>query len=131
MKALKEDPWRLALKVYKIGQVVKGTVLKINPFGVFVELDNDIHGLAHISELSDKRITDPSDIVTEGKEYKFKILSIEPDNHRLGLSMKTSEKSDYQAENPSAEENAAEGKSAKEKNEDKPADEIKSTEGGS
>ncbi len=117
MKALKEDPWRRALKLYKIGQVVKGMVLKINPFGVFVELDNDIHGLAHISELSDKRITDPSEIVTEGKEYKFKILSIEPDNHRLGLSMKTSTKSDIQTEGESAE--------------DKTADKEKSAESGS
>lgn len=87
-KALKEDPWKEAAKKYKVGQVVKGQVLKINPFGVFVELDKDIHGLAHISELSDKRITNPSEVVKEGQTLKFKILSIEPENHRLGLSIR-------------------------------------------
>lgn len=88
MKALKQDPWSKAMEKYKTGQVVKGQVLKINPFGIFVELDNEIHGLAHISELSYDRINDPSEVVKIGEEYKFKILSIEPDNHRLGLSLK-------------------------------------------
>ena len=88
MKSLKEDPWRKAMEKYKTGQAVKGRVLKINPFGIFVELDKDIHGLAHISELAHERINDPSEVVKIGEEYKFKILSIEPENHRLGLSMK-------------------------------------------
>jgi small subunit ribosomal protein S1 len=88
MKALKQDPWVKAMEKYKIGQSVKGMVLKINSFGVFVELDRDIHGLAHISELSNDRINDPSEVVKIGKEYKFRILSIEPENHRLGLSLK-------------------------------------------
>ena len=88
IKKLKEDPWKEVVRKYKIGQVVTGKVLKINPFGVFVELDKDIHGLAHISELSDKLVHDPSDIVKIGETYPFKILSIEPENHRLGLSLK-------------------------------------------
>ena len=53
-----------------------------------MELDRDIHGLAHISELAHERINDPSEVVKIGEEYKFKILSIEPENHRLGLSLK-------------------------------------------
>lgn len=88
IKALKDDPWKKAIEKYKIGQIVKGKVLKINPFGIFVELDKDIHGLAHISELSEKRISDPSEVVKEGDVLNFKILSIEPENHRLGLSLK-------------------------------------------
>lgn len=88
IKALKDDPWKKAIEKYKIGQIVKGKVLKINPFGIFVELDKDIHGLAHISELSEKRIGDPSEVVKEGDVLNFKILSIEPENHRLGLSLK-------------------------------------------
>ncbi|MFH1559522.1 MAG: S1 RNA-binding domain-containing protein [Patescibacteria group bacterium] len=87
-KQLKEDPWREVVKKYKVGQKVKGVVIKINPFGAFVELDRDIHGLVHISELSDKKINHPSEIVKEGEEYSLKILSIEPENHRLGLSLK-------------------------------------------
>jgi len=94
MKALKKDPWVKATEKYRIGQPVKGKVLKINPFGAFVELDRDIHGLAHISELSNERINDPSEVVNIGKDYTFRILSIEPENHRLGLSLKpASEKS--------------------------------------
>lgn len=91
-KQLKEDPWKEVVKKYKVGQKIKGKVLKINPFGSFVELDKDIHGLVHISELSEKKINHPSEIVKEGETYSFKILSIEPENHRLGLSLKTSGK---------------------------------------
>ncbi len=88
MKAMMNDPWHEATKRYKVGQVVEGLVLKINPFGAFVELDEQIHGLAHISELSSDRIADPSKVVKPGDRYKFKILSIEPEHHRLGLSIK-------------------------------------------
>jgi small subunit ribosomal protein S1 len=67
---------------------VKGKVLKINPFGLFVELDKEIHGLAHISELSNKPISDPLEVAKIGDEIEFIIISIEPENHRLGLSLK-------------------------------------------
>ncbi len=92
MKALMIDPWILAAEKYQVGMVVEGRVLKINPFGAFVELDRDIHGLAHISELSTKRISDPAEVVKTGERYKFKVLSIEPENHRLGLSLKSAQK---------------------------------------
>lgn len=92
IRRLQEDPWKAVVKKYKEGDVVTGKVLKINPFGIFVELDKDIHGLAHISELSSKKISSPKEVVDIGKEYKFKILSIEPEDHRLGLSMKALEK---------------------------------------
>lgn len=92
MKKLQKDPWLDVAKKYQIGQKVKGRVLKVNPFGAFIELDDDIHGLAHISELSDKKISSPKDVVTVGKEYEFTILSIEPQNHRLGLSLKAKDK---------------------------------------
>ena len=64
--------------------------MKINPFGLFIELDSDIHGLAHISEISNEPIGDLSKIVAIGDIKEFKILSIEPKNHRLGLSLKKS-----------------------------------------
>src|SRR3989339_1390968 len=92
MKSLKEDPWRKAMEKYKTGQAVKGRVLKINPFGAFIELDDDIHGLVHISELSEKKVNNPEDIVKVGGDYEFLILSIEPKYHRLGLSLKTEKK---------------------------------------
>jgi small subunit ribosomal protein S1 len=88
IKRLQKDPWEDAVKKYKIGQVVKGKIIKLAPFGAFVELDPDIHGLAHLGELSDEKITDPGAILKEGEEREFKIISIEPQEHRLGLSLK-------------------------------------------
>jgi len=88
MRRLQEDPWRKVAAKYTVGDMVEGKVLKVNPFGAFVELDDDIHGLAHISELSWKKIQSPEEVVKVGDSYKFKIVSIEPGNHRLGLSVK-------------------------------------------
>lgn len=94
VKKLKEDPWKDIDKKYKIGQKVKGKVLKVNPFGLFVELDKEIHGLAHISELSDKPINNVKEIAKAGEILEFKIVSIEPKEHRLGLSLKEKEVKD-------------------------------------
>ena len=88
MKRLIEDPWVEIAKKYKVGSKIKGKVLKINPFGAFVELDKDIHGLAHISELSDHIINSPEDVINVGEEYEFVIINLEPRGHRLGLSLK-------------------------------------------
>lgn len=90
MKKLINDPWTQVGDKYHIGQLVRGKIIKANPFGFFVELDPDIHGLAHISELAGKTIKDPLDIAKVGDEMTWKIVSIEPENHRLGLSLKTS-----------------------------------------
>ncbi|MFA6272631.1 MAG: S1 RNA-binding domain-containing protein [Patescibacteria group bacterium] len=110
MKKLQTDPWKEVVKKYKIGQIVKGKVLKINPFGAFVELDHDIHGLAHISELSNQLVHNPSDIVTIGEEYKFKILSIEPNNHRLGLSLKAAQEKVKKDVEPAADNSEKDSK---------------------
>ncbi len=88
IKKLQEDPWKKAAERYKVGDIVKGKVLKVNPFGLFVELDEEIHGLAHVSELSDKPVEDPTTIAKPGDEMEFKIISIESEQHRLGLSLK-------------------------------------------
>ncbi len=88
LKRLQKDPWDDAVKKYKIGQVVKGKILKLAPFGAFVELDPEIHGLAHLGELSDEKITDPGAVLKEGEERDFQIISIEPQEHRLGLSLR-------------------------------------------
>jgi small subunit ribosomal protein S1 len=88
VKRLSPDPWGDVVKKYQVGQTVKGKVTKIMPFGAFVELDDSIHGLAHVGELSEKEISDPKEAVAEGSEYTFRIISIEPENHRLGLSLK-------------------------------------------
>jgi len=88
LKQLINDPWKDVAKKYSLGQKIEGKVLKINPFGAFVELDKDIHGLIHISELSGNQSADATNTVKEGESYKFTIISIEPEEHRLGLSLK-------------------------------------------
>jgi ribosomal protein S1 len=88
LKRLSDDPWKKAVERYSIGQVVDGKVLKLNPFGAFVELDNEIHGLAHISELSKKSVHSAAEVLKEGETRPFKIISIDPTQHRLGLSIK-------------------------------------------
>jgi small subunit ribosomal protein S1 len=90
MKRLVDDPWKSVKEKYKIGQVVNGEVHKIEPFGLMVKLDNDIHGLAHISELSDEAVSDVKllrDKFVIGQAYPFEIVSIEPAEHRLGLKL--------------------------------------------
>ncbi|MEK7473110.1 MAG: S1 RNA-binding domain-containing protein [Patescibacteria group bacterium] len=88
MKKLVDDPWKSVAKKYELNQWVKGRVLKINPFGLFVELDPDIHGLAHISELAAKPVKDVNEVARVGDEFEFRIISIDPENHRLGLSLR-------------------------------------------
>ncbi len=103
MKKLIDDPWRNVETRYKVGDTVEGKVLKINPFGLFVELDAEIHGLAHVSELSDEPVDDMSKFATIGETVKFKVVSIEANEHRLGLSLKAmnekpkEEKEEYEA----------------------------------
>ncbi|MBU1036500.1 S1 RNA-binding domain-containing protein [Patescibacteria group bacterium] len=118
MRKLIKDPWRDVSKKYKIGQKVKGKVLKFNPFGAFIELDKDIHGLVHISEISDKNLNHPEDVLIEEKTYDFKIISLEPENHRLGLSLKTSEKT-------KSSEKEGEKNKVKEEKKDKVEDKTK------
>jgi small subunit ribosomal protein S1 len=91
LKRLVDDPWKNVTDRYHIGQIVRGKIIKANPFGFFVELDNDIHGLAHISELSSKPIKEPTEAAKIGDELAWKIVSIEPEQHRLGLSLKALE----------------------------------------
>lgn len=88
MKKLVEDPWKNVAAKYSINQWIKGRVLKINPFGLFVELDPDIHGLAHISELSAKPVKDVNEIARIGDEFEFRVITIDPESHRLGLSLR-------------------------------------------
>jgi small subunit ribosomal protein S1 len=88
LKRLVDDPWKNVTDRYHIGQIVRGKIIKANPFGFFVELDTDIHGLAHVSELSKTPIKDPQEVAKIGDELTWKIVSIEPEQHRLGLSLK-------------------------------------------
>jgi len=86
-KKLLTDPWHDVEKKYKVGQVVSGTILKVNPFGLFVELDADIHGLAHISQIGLAAGQKISDTFNAGEKRDFTVVSIEPKDHRLGLAV--------------------------------------------
>jgi len=88
VKRLQADPWLESIKKYQVGQVVFGKVTKLMPFGAFVELDPEIYGLVHSVELSSEEVSDPSEIVKVGDVKEFKIISIEPQEHRLGLSLR-------------------------------------------
>jgi small subunit ribosomal protein S1 len=76
---------------YKIGDVIDGTVTKLVNFGAFVRIEEGLEGLIHISELSNSRVAHPGDVVQEGQELKLKIISLDSERHRLGLSLKQTE----------------------------------------
>lgn len=115
IRALQKDPWSEIESKYKIGDIVTGKVHKINHFGAFVYLDRDIHGLAHISEMSElypgKNI---NDLIKVGEDYSWKILSIEPKDHRMGLVLMTKEQLEK-----SKEKEEKKTKAKKEKEEEK------------
>jgi len=87
-KKLLKDPWEDVEKKYKKGQIVKGTLLKVNPFGLFVKLDEDIHGLAHISQIGLAPNQKINEAYKVGDLLDFMVVSIEPKDHRLGLAIK-------------------------------------------
>lgn len=86
-KKLIKDPWQNVGDKYKINQQVEGMILKINPFGLFIELDSDIHGLAHVSQLGLLPGQKINEIYKAGDKKNFVIVSVEPNDHRLGLSV--------------------------------------------
>ncbi len=89
LKQLDEDPWHEAIpSAYKPGMVVRGKVTKITNFGVFVELEDDLEGLLHISELADHKVESPQEVVEPGQEIDVKILRVDIDDRKIGLSRK-------------------------------------------
>lgn len=88
LKQRRPDPWLTVEEKYHLGDSVEGDVLKLTPYGAFVRLDDDIHGLAHVSELSNQEGMRPEDVVRAGSRYTFRIIGIEPAEHRLGLSLR-------------------------------------------
>ncbi|MFM7479961.1 MAG: 30S ribosomal protein S1 [Planctomycetota bacterium] len=89
IKQLAEDPWVEAIPgAYRPGMIVKGKITKITNFGVFVELEDGLEGLLHISELSDQKIENPLDVVKPGQEVDVKILRVDTDDRKIGLSLK-------------------------------------------
>ena len=89
LKQLQEDPWATDIPLkYQPGQVVKGTVTKLTNFGVFVGLENGLEGLLHISELADHKVESPEEVVKVGDEIEVKVLRVDTDERKIGLSRK-------------------------------------------
>ena len=102
IKQLSEDPWVRAIpEKYIPGQIVRGKVTKLTNFGVFVELEEDLEGLLHISELADHKIDAPQDIVKIGDDVEVKILRVDNDSRKIGLSLRRAQ---WAAEDKAAEE---------------------------
>jgi small subunit ribosomal protein S1 len=92
LKQLTEDPWEKRIpEKYQPNQLVKGTVTKITNFGVFISLEDDLEGLLHISELANHKVENPEDIVKVGEEIEVKILRVDPEERKIGLSRKRAE----------------------------------------
>ncbi|MQA83452.1 MAG: 30S ribosomal protein S1 [Streptosporangiales bacterium] len=88
LKATQEDPWQQFARTHQIGQVVPGRVTKLVPFGSFVRVEEGIEGLVHISELAERHVEIPEQVVQVGDEIFVKIIDIDLDRRRISLSLK-------------------------------------------
>jgi len=89
IKQITEDPWARAIpEKYIPGQIIKGTITKLTNFGAFVRLEPELEGLLHISELADHKIDKPQDIVNLGEEVEVKILRVDAESRKIGLSLR-------------------------------------------
>ncbi len=88
IRQLQEDPWKQKIKGLREGMLVKGVITRLEKFGAFARLENGLEGLIHISELSDQHIEHPREVLHEGDEVTLRIVRIEPERRRIGLSLK-------------------------------------------
>jgi small subunit ribosomal protein S1 len=98
IKQLVGDPWDRIPAEYPIGKIVSAKVLKILDFGAFVEVEKGIEGLVHVSEISEERVDDPNDILTEGQDVKVQIISMDAAERKIGLSIKAAARSQEMAD---------------------------------
>ena len=91
IRRLLPDPWQESVAKYAINDLIEGVVTKLVNFGAFVRVEEGLEGLIHISELSHQRVAHPGDVVKEGETVKLRIISLDSERHRLGLSLKQAE----------------------------------------
>lgn len=96
IKQLDEDPWASIEQKYKIGDLVKGKVTKLASFGAFVQLEGDIDGLVHISQISEEHIAKVKDVLKVGDEVEARVIKIDTTERRIGLSIKAASYSEEQ-----------------------------------
>ncbi|MCQ9353182.1 30S ribosomal protein S1 [Corynebacterium sp. 153RC1] len=97
LKATQEDPWRVFARTHAVGQIVPGKVTKLVPFGAFVRVEEGIEGLVHISELAQRHVEVPDQVVTVGDEAMVKVIDIDLERRRISLSLKQADE-DYTEE---------------------------------
>ena len=88
IRQLQPDPWTVKVSSLKEGQLVEGTITHLTKFGAFARLDEDLEGLIHISELSDQRINHPKEVVKEGDVVTLRVIKVDPERRRIGLSLR-------------------------------------------
>ena len=96
VKQLTDDPWKTIDEKYKIGDLVKGKVTKLASFGAFVQLQDDIDGLVHISQLSEDHIAKVKDVLKVGQEVEARVIKVDKVERRIGLSIKAANYSEEQ-----------------------------------
>ena len=94
LKSMQEDPWQHFARIHELGQIVPGKVTKLVPFGAFVRVEEGIEGLVHISELAERHVEIPEQVVQIGDDVMVKIIDIELDRRRISLSLKQANDSD-------------------------------------
>jgi small subunit ribosomal protein S1 len=88
IRQLLSDPWDKKAAEFQVGQLIEGTITRLTKFGAFARLSDDIEGLIHISEISEKRIDHPKEVLKEGDTCTLRIIKIDNENHRIGLSLR-------------------------------------------
>ena len=104
LKQTEDDPWSNIEKLYKIGDIVKGKVTKITAFGAFIELSHKIDGLVHISQISKDRVEKVKDKLALNQEIEARVIKIDKEERRIGLSIKALDESFTEAELKAASE---------------------------
>lgn len=95
IKALQMDPWQDKVSKFKVGQLIEGTITRLTKFGAFARLEGDVEGLIHISELSENRINHPKESVKEGDSLTLRVIRIDSDQRRIGLSLRKVDSAAY------------------------------------
>lgn len=88
IKRTQPEPWSRVATAYEVGQLVRGTVTQLANFGAFARIEDGVEGLIHVSELADERIAHPKQVVEEGQELLLRIIRIDPQRRRMGLSLR-------------------------------------------
>jgi small subunit ribosomal protein S1 len=95
VRALQDDPWQSRVEKYSVGQLVEGKITRLTKFGAFARLDDDIEGLIHISEMADHRIEHPKEVLRENDVKTLRVIRIDADQHRIGLSLRRVDSAAY------------------------------------